>query len=150
MSSTLAASAPARAAERKQRSLLHGYVPGAGFGDPLLRAPERLAADLRDGRLPRAEAERFYGVVLDDAGRVDAEATAARRNAMRGERLARSRSPREPVKGRAAPGREATGLPAWCWPQPTRAACRPAVTAGDCWPRRPDRTGWDAASSRTR
>lgn len=84
--------------------------PGAGFGDPLLRAPERLAADLRDGRLPRAEAERFYGVVLDDAGRVDAEATAARRDAMRGERLARSRPPREPVKGRAAPGREAAGL----------------------------------------
>ena len=84
--------------------------PGAGFGDPLLREPERLVADLRDGRLPRAEAERFYGVVLGDAGRVDAEATAARRDAMRGERLARSRPPREPVEGRAAPGREATGL----------------------------------------
>ena len=84
--------------------------PGGGFGDPLLRTPERLQADLRAGRLPRAQAERFYGVVLDDAGSVDAEATAARREALRAERLAASRAPREPVEGRVEPGRVVRGL----------------------------------------
>ena len=84
--------------------------PGAGFGDPLLRAPERIADDLRTGRLPRAQAEQFYGVVLDRAGSVDLEATAGRRREMRRERLARSRAPRAPLEGAVEPERAATGL----------------------------------------
>ena len=78
--------------------------PRGGFGDPLLRSPALLEADLRAGRLPRAEAERFYGVVLDNAGSVDVEATAERRQAVRAERLAQSRPPRAPVEGRVEPG----------------------------------------------
>ena len=84
--------------------------PGGGFGDPLLRAPELLDTDLREGRLPREQAERYYGVVLNGAGGVDVEATAARRRAMRAERLARSRAPREPVEGSVEPGSNETGL----------------------------------------
>lgn len=84
--------------------------PGGGFGDPLLRPPELLQADLQAGRLPRAQAERFYGAVLDDAGGVDAEATAARRQTLRADRLVQSRAPREPVEGRAEPGNVVRGL----------------------------------------
>ena len=84
--------------------------PGGGFGDPLLRATELLETDLREGRLPREQAERYYGVVLDDRGNVDAEATAERRQALRDERLARSRAPREPVEGTAESGSAETGL----------------------------------------
>ena len=84
--------------------------PGGGFGDPLLRAPELLESDLQEGRLPRGEAEQFYGVVLDSDGSVDVKATAKRRLAMRGERLARSRAPREPFEGSAEPGSAETGL----------------------------------------
>ena len=84
--------------------------PGGGFGDPLLRDLEWLERDLREGRLPWDEAERFYGVVGDSRGGVDAEATAERRRAIRDERLARSREPREPVEGRVEPESAVGGL----------------------------------------
>jgi N-methylhydantoinase B len=38
---------------------------GGGFGDPLERDPERVRADVRDGYVSLAAAERDYGVVLD-------------------------------------------------------------------------------------
>src|SRR5215475_3019450 len=61
---------------------------GGGWGHPFDREPERVAADVRNGFVSPASAERHYGVVLeDDAGRVgdgfgfrvDATATAQRR-----------------------------------------------------------------------
>lgn len=48
---------------------------GAGFGDPLDRPPERVAADVADGLIERDSAERDYGVVLDAKGGVDDAAT---------------------------------------------------------------------------
>jgi 5-oxoprolinase (ATP-hydrolysing) len=55
-------------------------VPSSGgYGDPLERDPELVSADVLDGFTTRELAERDYGVVLDDAGAVDAEATRAAR-----------------------------------------------------------------------
>ncbi|MCW3067087.1 MAG: hypothetical protein JWN32_4259, partial [Solirubrobacterales bacterium] len=47
----------------------------AGHGDPLLRLPELVAADVARGRLSLADADRLYGVVLAAGGELDAEAT---------------------------------------------------------------------------
>jgi N-methylhydantoinase B len=59
----------------------------AGYGDPLARDPQRVADDVRDGKVGAASAERHYGVVLAGDGTVDAAATEARRAAIRTERL---------------------------------------------------------------
>lgn len=42
---------------------------GGGYGDPLLREPEAVAADVLDGYVTAAAAERLYGVVMLDDGR---------------------------------------------------------------------------------
>ncbi len=60
---------------------------GPGFGDPLRREPEAVAADVERGFVSAASAERVYGVVTA-AGAVDAEATAA----LREDRLAARRA----------------------------------------------------------
>lgn len=60
---------------------------GGGFGDPLLREPERVAADMRTGVLNAGDAESFYGVVCHDDGTVDADRTAEARAALYRERL---------------------------------------------------------------
>ncbi|MDX1575387.1 MAG: hydantoinase B/oxoprolinase family protein, partial [Kiloniellales bacterium] len=52
---------------------------GGGYGDPMTREPERVAADVRRGLVSPTAAERDYGVVLDQTGAVDAEATRRRR-----------------------------------------------------------------------
>ena len=59
--------------------LLH-YVTwgGGGWGDPLTRDPELVALEVKRGLVTR-EGARDYGVVLDNAGGVDATATEALR-----------------------------------------------------------------------
>jgi N-methylhydantoinase B len=57
---------------------------GGGFGPPTLRAPERVASDVREGYVSRECARDEYGVVLGDDGQVDAAATEALRRRMRG------------------------------------------------------------------
>ena len=52
---------------------------GGGWGSPLERDPERVAQDVRNDVVSREAARRDYGVVLTDAGEVDAAATAAAR-----------------------------------------------------------------------
>ena len=52
---------------------------GGGYGDPLARPAEAVAADVAKGLVSREAAERLYAVVLDEAGGLDAEATRARR-----------------------------------------------------------------------
>lgn len=52
---------------------------GGGFGDPRTRDPARVAEDVADGLVSRASAERHYGVVLRDDGRLDEVETARRR-----------------------------------------------------------------------
>ncbi len=80
--------------------------PGAGYGDPVLRDPERVAHDVREGKLTRAHADAIYGVILDDSGAVD-HATAVRRRELLARRLADARPPREPREGtlKSAAGR---------------------------------------------
>ena len=58
---------------------------GGGFGDPLARDPAAVAADLAEGYVTPAGAERDYGVIWR-AGAVDAPATTARRAALRAAR----------------------------------------------------------------
>lgn len=69
----------------------------AGHGDPLLRDVDLVGRDLAHGRVTGADAERIYGVILDDDGQVDLRATAERRSRVREERLARM-THRPPVR----------------------------------------------------
>jgi N-methylhydantoinase B len=57
---------------------------GGGFGPALERDPERVRADVLDGFVSRAAAEREYGVVLGDDLSVDPEATDRLRGARSG------------------------------------------------------------------
>ncbi|WP_254864673.1 hydantoinase B/oxoprolinase family protein [Halovivax gelatinilyticus] len=59
---------------------------GGGYGDPLDRDPERVAADVRAGAVSADAAERTYGVVVTD-GEVDEAATAELREEIRTTRL---------------------------------------------------------------
>jgi N-methylhydantoinase B len=52
---------------------------GGGFGDPARRDPEKVAEDVREGWISAARATAVYKVALDEAGNVDAAATAALR-----------------------------------------------------------------------
>lgn len=59
---------------------------GGGYGDPLLRDPARVAADVTDGYIRAETAAGTYGVVLTGSG-VDEQATARARDAIRRARL---------------------------------------------------------------
>jgi N-methylhydantoinase B len=60
------------------------YVAGgAGYGDPLERDPDRVRADVLDGKISREAARADYGVVLLLDGGVDHDATKACRDALR-------------------------------------------------------------------
>jgi N-methylhydantoinase B len=48
---------------------------GGGHGDPCLRDPQQVAADVADGLVSRAAAERDYGVAVTEDGRVDNDTT---------------------------------------------------------------------------
>ena len=65
---------------------------GGGFGDPLDREPDRVAADVRRRVVSRRAAALLHGVEVDADGRVDEDATAAARNRIRSERLNHDRS----------------------------------------------------------
>ncbi|HMG40536.1 MAG TPA: hydantoinase B/oxoprolinase family protein [Acidimicrobiales bacterium] len=76
---------------------------GGGYGDPLERDPSSVLADLTAGRFTEEEAAAVYGVVTS-AGTVDADATAARRDEIRQQRLAAATPPVKPVAVAAAVG----------------------------------------------
>jgi N-methylhydantoinase B len=94
---------------------------GSGLGDPLLRAPEAVLADVADGYITSEHAATVYGVVCDARRGVDDVATATRRRAIRHERLGS-----EPAREQRAPatvgvsvelrdsGREANWACAYC------------------------------------
>jgi N-methylhydantoinase B len=67
----------------------HGLGGGGGFGDPLLRSPSAVLADVTDGYVTRRAAHDAYGVCLEPRGGVDLEATARRRREIRAVRLGR-------------------------------------------------------------
>ena len=52
---------------------------GGGYGDPLLRDPEQVLADVTDGLISIARAAEDYGVVIKDDLSIDDAATAERR-----------------------------------------------------------------------
>jgi N-methylhydantoinase B len=79
------------------------YCGGGGFGDPLTRDPERVARDVLERAIPADVADRLYGVVLDDVGRVESAATEALRARRRDERLAAAQAPRDVSETRLAP-----------------------------------------------
>lgn len=54
---------------------------GGGYGDPLVRDPAAVAADVADGLISPATAARDFGVILTATGTVDTTATVARRAA---------------------------------------------------------------------
>ncbi|MEF2073768.1 hydantoinase B/oxoprolinase family protein [Consotaella aegiceratis] len=56
---------------------------GGGYGDPLDREPEAVAADVRDRKVSPTQADEVYGVVLTKAGTVDGAATESRRAALK-------------------------------------------------------------------
>lgn len=62
---------------------------GTGYGDPLDRDLDAVDADLIRELISRDSAENLYGVALDRNGRVDHEASEARRSELRHARIAR-------------------------------------------------------------
>jgi N-methylhydantoinase B len=71
---------------------------GGGWGDPLDRAPDLVAADVREGRLLPDDATRVYGVVgATGWATVDEESTHEHRARTRAERLAAAMPAPRPV-----------------------------------------------------
>ena len=60
---------------------MHVRTPGGGgWGDPMTRAPEAVAQDVRLGRYTAQQAEALFGVILHGSpAEVDVEKTANRR-----------------------------------------------------------------------
>ena len=75
--------------------------PGAGYGDPMLREPETVAAEAGEGRLTHEEARAIYGVDLDAEGELATGHEEFRAERMRS-RLAESKPPLEAADGTLA------------------------------------------------
>lgn len=74
---------------------------GGGYGDPLLRDPERVRRDVSDGAVSADVAAAIYGVVLDGES-VDEQATEAARQRIRAGRRERMAAPAGRPDGEAA------------------------------------------------
>ena len=59
---------------------------GGGWGDPLVRDPQLVADDVRQGLVTREQAAERFGVVLDATGAIDAALTTARKQKLRAKR----------------------------------------------------------------
>ena len=64
-------------------SVIFRTAGSGGWGDPLDREPDLVARDIGYDLVSPEQAERDYGVVLDEGGAVDAAATAAARTRLR-------------------------------------------------------------------
>jgi N-methylhydantoinase B len=84
---------------------------GGGWGDPLGRDAPDVQRDIVIGRLTRDQAFVTYGVVVDDAGALDADASVARRAQIRAERLAAATPPAKRPDPADAPGPDVPALP---------------------------------------
>ena len=71
---------------RKHDRVIMRSSGGGGYGDPLVREPERVRKDVEFGYVSPSRARAGYGVVIDDAGAVDAAATVAQRSELRSRR----------------------------------------------------------------
>ncbi|WP_063052492.1 hydantoinase B/oxoprolinase family protein [Nocardia arthritidis] len=65
------------------------WQAGGGYGDPIHRDPEQVAADVAELKVSPAAARDVYGVVLTADNTVDHTATDAQRRAIRAERKSR-------------------------------------------------------------
>jgi len=65
----------------------HSWQAGGGYGDPLCREPDRVAADVVRGIVSLKAATEIYGVVLDAEHGWDSQATERQRAALREQRL---------------------------------------------------------------
>ncbi|GAA4685038.1 hydantoinase B/oxoprolinase family protein [Pseudonocardia yuanmonensis] len=114
---------------------------GGGYGDPLLRDPARVAADVEARAVSLDAAARLYGVVLTDGG-VDEAATESRRASIRDARRARMTAPQRSTGSEAG---EPTGI----WGASLRthdggiASCRHCSTVLG-----PLDEGWEAIAGR--
>lgn len=80
-------------------SLVADYTQsGGGFGDPLDRTPEAVEQDFQEALISRSTAESLYGVLLDEAGKVDRQATEKQRETIRAKRRSRGK----PVAGKTS------------------------------------------------
>jgi N-methylhydantoinase B len=59
----------------------HEQAGGGGYGNPLERDLDLVERDLLDGKVTPAFAEQYHGVVIDNAGKVDHQASAQKRQA---------------------------------------------------------------------
>jgi N-methylhydantoinase B len=78
---------------RRGDVLAYSFQGGGGYGDPIRRDPARVARDVHNGFVTPPWASALYGVIMGDSA-VDAEATRARRRAIRSERLGGDRTPK--------------------------------------------------------
>ncbi|MDB5911693.1 MAG: 5-oxoprolinase [Ramlibacter sp.] len=72
---------------------------GGGWGDPLDRDLTAVAEDVQAGTVSTSAAAAIYGVVLDAVGGIDRTASERRRDALRKERVGRSRQPERGIDG---------------------------------------------------
>ena len=103
----------------------NSFPGGGGYGDPLLREPERVGRDVADGWVSVRAASQVYGVVTDDRGQVDEAATAARRAAILAERATWTRVGQE-INAEVVP-RAGAGEP----PRPVHAVVEAADHDGE-------------------
>jgi len=73
----------------------HSWQAGGGYGDPLLREPERVAEDVARRAVSHRAATDIYGVVLSADGSADNDGTAALRDAIRKARIAQLERPHD-------------------------------------------------------
>ncbi|MGE0066583.1 MAG: hydantoinase B/oxoprolinase family protein [Solirubrobacterales bacterium] len=69
-------------------------MAGAGYGDPLERDPEMVAADFASGRYDADAAAELFAVALDEAGSVNLEGTEALRASRHQDRLGKASPPK--------------------------------------------------------
>jgi N-methylhydantoinase B len=86
---------------------------GGGYGDPLDRAPDEVARDVRQGRLTQSEASGVYGVIVESGGAANIALTVERRAKLLRTRLSNAVLAVKPLPqslhaSRTMPG---TGLP---------------------------------------
>jgi N-methylhydantoinase B len=81
---------------KKGEAVIFDCCSGGGWGDPIDRSPDAVAADVSSGRITEAEARSVYGVIVGDA-----VATAKARDEILKERLRRAEPARAPLKWNA-------------------------------------------------
>jgi N-methylhydantoinase B len=123
---------PAKAHPLVDGSDLHLYLQtgGGGFGDPLRREPERVLTDVQRGLVSAEAARSVYGVEIAD-GAVDAQRTAAAREAIRRERIDSSRPLRSDAGAERIEGGELMH-PVADTVEAVRVGGQAAIRCGEC------------------